>query len=67
MNTEEELQEIYRNLAEWRAFVRRHNANIFDVMFKDIDYSLSEKDVPQLISDVANFYNLEQPIVKKAL
>lgn len=65
MHTEEELQEIYRKMAEWRAFVRRHNANIFDVMFKDIDYSLSEKDVPQLISDVAYFYNLEQPIVKK--
>lgn len=64
MQTKEELQEMYRKMAEWGAFVRRHNANIFDVMFKDVDHSLSERDLPQMISDVALFYNLELPIVK---
>lgn len=64
MQTKEELQEMYRKMAEWSAFVRRHNANIFDVMFKDVDHSLSERDLPQMISDVALFYNLELPIVK---
>lgn len=43
MQTKEELQEMYRKMAEWSAFVRRHNANIFDVMFKDVDHSLSER------------------------
>ena len=33
MQTKEELQEMYRKMAEWSAFVRRHNANIFDVSF----------------------------------
>ena len=64
MHTKEESLEIYRHMAEWNAFVRRHNANIFDVMFKDIDHTLSERDLQQIISDVALFYNLELPIVK---
>lgn len=64
MRAKEELQEMYRKMEEWRAFMRRHDANIFDVMFKDIDHSLSERDLTQIISDVALFYNIELPIVK---
>ena len=63
MHTKEELQEMYQQMAEWSAFVRRHDANIFDVMFKDIDHSLSEEDLSQMISDVALFFKMELPIV----
>ena len=63
MYTKEELDKLYRGMAEWDAFVRRHNANIFDVMFKDVDNSLSESELSQIISDVALFFKLSLPTV----
>lgn len=48
----------------WDAFIRRHNANIFDVMFKDIDYGLKDEDLYSIISDVALFFGLDMPVIK---
>lgn len=56
-------EELFKHIGEWSAFVRRHDANIFDVMFKDIDYSLSHKDMEDIITDVAYFFDLKVPII----
>lgn len=48
----------------WNAFVRRHNANIFDVMFKDIDYSLKDEELYAIVSNIALFFGLDIPVIK---
>ena len=50
--------ELFEHMREWNAFVRRHNANIFDVMFKDVEYSLSDDELCSIISDIALFFGL---------
>ena len=55
--------ELFEHMREWNAFVRRHNANIFDVMFKDVDYSLKDEELSTIISDVALFFGLEIPVI----
>lgn len=57
-------EEQYEHMRKWYAFVRRHNANIFDVMFRDIDYSLEDDELCSIISDVALFFGLDIPIIK---
>ena len=57
-------EELFEHMREWNAFVRRHNANIFDVMFKDVDYSLKDEELNSIISDVALFFGLEIPVIK---
>ena len=56
--------ELFEHMREWRGFVRRHNANIFDVMFKDVDYSLQDEELNSIISDIALFFGLEPPAIK---
>lgn len=56
--------ELFEHMREWRAFVRRHNANVFDVMFKDVDYSLQDEELNSIISDIALFFGLEPPAIK---
>ena len=56
-------KELYDNMREWRAFLRRHNANIFDALFKDIDYSLKEEYLNSIISDVAGFFGMDTPSI----
>jgi hypothetical protein len=48
-------EELFEHIREWNAFVRSHNANIFDVMFKDVDYSLKDDELYSIISDIAHF------------
>ena len=57
-------EELFEHMREWKAFVRRHNANIFDVMFKDVDYSLKDDELCSIISDIALFFGLDIPIIK---
>lgn len=57
-------EELYDHIATWGAFVRRHDANIFNAMFKDIDYFLKEDDLNTIISDVAGFFGLDVPEIK---
>ncbi len=52
-------EEIYQHICEWSAFRRRHQAGIFEVMFKDIDYTLSEEDLNQIIAELAKFFDLQ--------
>lgn len=57
-------EELFEHMREWNAFVRRHNANIFDVMFKDVDYSLKDDDLYSIISGIALFFGLDIPNIK---
>jgi len=57
-------EELFEHMREWNAFARRHNANIFDVMFKDVDSSLKDEDLNSIISDIARFFSLELPDIK---
>lgn len=58
------LDELYEHMGKWRSFVRKHNANIFDVMFKDVDYWLSEDELLTIISEVSHFFKLTLPDIK---
>jgi hypothetical protein len=60
---ERNMKEIYEQMAEWNAFVRRHNATIFDVMFKDIDYDISEDTMHDIIVETAEFFHIPYPAV----
>lgn len=57
-------EDLYEHMREWNAFIRRHNANIFDVMFKDVDYLLKEDELCTIISDIALFFGLAIPTIK---
>ena len=57
-------EELFEHMREWKAFVRRHNANIFDVMFKDVDDSLKDDELCAIISDIALFFGLDIPNIK---
>lgn len=55
------LEDIYDHMGKWRSLVRKHDANIFDVMFKDVDYWLNEEELNPIIIDVASFFKLSLP------
>ena len=61
---EKVLDDICRDMRRWHAFVRRHNANVFDVNFKDVDFWLTDDDLRRIISQTAGFYELELPVVR---
>ena len=46
----------------WCAYLRKHNANIFDVFFKDKD-NISDDDIVSTIKDVATFFGLSMPTI----
>jgi len=48
----------------WLKFIRRHQANYFDVHFHDKD-TITEKDIYEVINRVAEFYDLPMPIVNE--
>lgn len=52
-------------MTNWDSFVRRHNASIFDVFFKDIDYGLNEEDIKNIILGTAEFFQISPPNVLK--
>lgn len=57
-------EELFEHMREWNGFTRKHNANIFDVMFKDIDSTLKDEELCAIISDIALFFGLDIPIIK---
>ena len=46
----------------WFAHLRKHNANIFDVFFKDKE-NISDNDIVITIKDVATFFGLPMPAI----
>lgn len=64
------MEEMYRSsdpqyddMQRWFAYLRRHNANIFDVFFKDKE-NISDGDIVAIIEDVTKFYGLPVPVIQ---
>ena len=64
------MEEIYRNsdsqyddMQRLFAYLRRHDANIFDVFFKDKE-NISDEDIVAIIEDVTKFFGLPTPVIQ---
>lgn len=49
-------------MLRWFANLRRHNANIFDVFFKDKE-DIKDEDIVRTIENVAKFFSLPVPVL----
>ena len=63
------MEEKYRNsdsryddMQRWFAYLRRHNASIFDVFFKDKE-NITDDDIVATIGKVAKFFALPVPVL----
>ena len=54
------FKERFENMQRWFAYLRRHNANIFDVFFKDLEV-VADSDVVSVIEEVASFFGISVP------
>lgn len=54
---------MHFNMQRWFAYLRRHNANIFDVFFKDKE-NICDGDIVAIIEDVAKFFGLPVPVIQ---
>lgn len=52
--------EMYKHIAEWRKYLRRHECNVFDALFYDKE-DVTEEDVQSIVIKVAEFFNMPQP------
>ena len=52
----------YDDMQRWFAYLRRHNANIFDVFFKDKE-DITDGDIVATIGKVAKFFALPVPVL----
>lgn len=55
--------ELYQNINEWKAFCRRHHANVFNAIFKDVDYGMDDDMLNTALADAAAFFGLDVPEV----
>ncbi len=53
-------QEMYKHMAEWAQFQRRHKANVFNAFFYDKE-SISEEDIEGVVEGIAKFFDLPLP------
>ncbi len=53
-------QEMYKHMAEWAQFQRRHEANIFNALFYDKE-SISEENIVDIVEGIAKFFDLPVP------
>ena len=51
---------MYKHIAEWRKYLRRHECNVFDALFYDKE-DVTEEDVQSIVIKVAEFFNMPQP------
>ena len=49
----------------WVRFLRRHDANIIDALFLDKDYDIKDDDIKNAVKQVADFFELPVPVIKK--
>lgn len=49
----------------WVRFLRRHDANIFHALFLDKDYDIKDEDIKEAIKQVADFFELPMPVIRK--
>ena len=52
----------YDDMQRWFAYLRRHNANIFDVFFKNKE-DIADEDIVTVIGSVAKFFALPVPVL----
>ena len=50
----------FEDMQKWFAHLRRHNANIFDVFFKDLE-AVADSDVVSVIEEIAAFFGIPAP------
>ena len=50
----------FEDMQKWFAYLRRHNANIFDVFFKDLE-DVTDTDVVSVIEEMAMFFGMPTP------
>ena len=50
----------FEDMQKWFAHLRLHNANIFDVFFKDLEV-VADSDVVSVIEEVASFFGIPAP------
>lgn len=50
----------FEDIQKWFAYLRRHNANIFDVFFKDLEV-VADSDVVSVIEEIAAFFGIPAP------
>ena len=50
----------FEDMQKWFAHLRRHNATIFDVFFKDLE-AVADSDVVSVIKEVAAFFGIPAP------
>lgn len=53
----------YEEMQRWFAYMRRHEANIFDVFFKDKEH-ISDDDIAFKIEKIANLFGLPVPVIQ---
>lgn len=52
----------YDDMQRWFVYLRRYNANIFDVFFKDKE-DIADEDIVATVENVAKFFGLSVPIL----
>ena len=57
-------EQMTENPMFWLKFIRRHQANFFDVHFHDKE-TITEEDIYEAINSVAEFYDLPMPVVNE--
>lgn len=53
---------LFENMQRWFAYLRCHNADIFEVFFKDKE-NVSDKDIVAIVENVAKFFGLPVPVL----
>lgn len=53
---------LYDDMQRWFAYLRRHNANIFDVFFKDKE-DIVDETIVAAIEEIAKFFALPVPVL----
>ena len=48
---------------QWLTYIRRHNANFFDVFFKDLE-NITDADFIIVIKEIATFFGISVPVLQ---
>jgi hypothetical protein len=60
---DEEKIEYYRVMQEWDVFRRRHNANVFDVFFHDVQDEIGQGEVKDIVVDISARLGVAMPVI----
>lgn len=60
---DEREAEYFRIIAEWETFRRRDEANIFDVMFREVSETIGWDEVKSIVLDISKTLDVPMPVV----